>query len=606
MLKRILLPTIFFLLAYGFWISPNFKEISAGVSIFLFGMLFLEEGFKAFTGGVLEKLLQRTTDRLWKSLGFGVITTTIMQSSSLVSVITISFMSAGLISLAAGIGIIFGANIGTTTGAWLVAGFGLKVKISAYAMPMLVFGVILVFQRSKKLRGVGQVLAGLGFLFLGIHHMKEGFEAFRETINLAEFAMQGFAGLLVYCAIGVAATVVMQSSHATLVLIITALSVNQITYENALALAIGANIGTTITAIIGAMSANYQGKRLAGAHLLFNVFTGLVAILFIAQFKDAVEWISNHVGISADDYALKLAVFHTIFNAVGVALMSPLVGRLVTLLERVIKQPATERVEAQFLNEAVYEFPETYVESVRNEAMHLYDNASEMIAHGLSVHRHHMVEDDEEALEERLRASREVIEFDLDAIYLAKVKTLHAAIIEFTSKAQQHEMPRDVVEQVYEVRRACALIVQCVKDVKHLRKNMMRYIVSSNDDIRNEYNEIRIQIMLLLKKINELRDGVGELGDVLSLDDYKAYMEEGNAIVTGALDQMIRDGRVSAQMGSSLMNDLGYARDVVWNLAEMGEVLFGSKNASDRAAEALLALDDDDMADMEGAHSAPK
>ena len=124
-LGKVLLPSIFIILAYGFWVSPDFKEISAGIAIFLFGMLSLEEGFRAFTGGILEKILKRTTNRLWKSLSFGVLTTTIMQSSSLVSVIAISFLGAGLIGLAQGIGIVFGANLGTTTGAWLVAGFGL-------------------------------------------------------------------------------------------------------------------------------------------------------------------------------------------------------------------------------------------------------------------------------------------------------------------------------------------------------------------------------------------------------------------------------------------------------------------------------------------------
>ncbi|MCW8883970.1 MAG: Na/Pi symporter, partial [Motiliproteus sp.] len=124
MFKKVLLPSIFLILAYGFWISPDFKEIAAGVAIFLFGMLSLEEGFRAFTGGVLEKLLRRSTDRLWKSLSFGVVSTTLMQSSSLVSVLTISFLSAGILGLGEGVGIIFGANLGTTTGAWLVAGFG--------------------------------------------------------------------------------------------------------------------------------------------------------------------------------------------------------------------------------------------------------------------------------------------------------------------------------------------------------------------------------------------------------------------------------------------------------------------------------------------------
>ena len=155
MLKKILLPVIFVILAWGFWLSPEFKEIAAGVAIFLFGMMSLEEGFKAFTGGVLEKLLNASTNKLWKSLGFGMIVTTFMQSSSLVSVITISFLSAGLIGLAPSLGIIFGSNIGTTTGAWLVAGVGLKVDIAAYALPMIVFGVILLFQRNQSLKGLG-------------------------------------------------------------------------------------------------------------------------------------------------------------------------------------------------------------------------------------------------------------------------------------------------------------------------------------------------------------------------------------------------------------------------------------------------------------------
>ncbi|MCB1753837.1 MAG: Na/Pi cotransporter family protein, partial [Gammaproteobacteria bacterium] len=185
--------------------------------------------------------------------------------------ITISFLSAGLLGLAAGIGIIFFFFLGTTTGAWLIAGFGLKVKISAYAMPMLVFGIILIFQKSRSLKGVGYILAGLGFLFLGIHHMKEGFDAFKDTIDLTKFAVAGYPGVFLFAFLGIVATVIMQSSHATLVIIITALAAQQITYENALALAIGANIGTTITAILGALSANVQGKRLAGAHLIFNV-----------------------------------------------------------------------------------------------------------------------------------------------------------------------------------------------------------------------------------------------------------------------------------------------------------------------------------------------
>ena len=150
LLKRLTLPSILLVLALGLWNSQEFQQIAAGAAIFLFGMLSLEKGFRAFSGGLLEKALHHSTNRLWKSLSFGVVTTSLMQSSSLVSVLAISFLSAGLINLFMGLGIIFGANLGTTTGAWLIAAFGLKIKLASYAMPMLVFGVAEAIAAAKR------------------------------------------------------------------------------------------------------------------------------------------------------------------------------------------------------------------------------------------------------------------------------------------------------------------------------------------------------------------------------------------------------------------------------------------------------------------------
>ena len=169
MIKKILLPAFLVLLAIVLFINPTFKEIAAGVAILLFGMIMLEEGFNSFVAGPLQRLLQKATNKLYKSLGLGFIVTALLQSSSLISVITISFLSAGLIGLNAGIGIIFGANIGTTATAWLVSVFGLKIKVSGLAMPMLAFGIVFVLQKSKAVKGLGHVLAGLGFFFLGIY-----------------------------------------------------------------------------------------------------------------------------------------------------------------------------------------------------------------------------------------------------------------------------------------------------------------------------------------------------------------------------------------------------------------------------------------------------
>jgi len=593
-IKRIVLPAILAVLAFGFWISPNFKEIAAGVAIFLFGMIFLEDGFRAFTGGVLEKLLAKTTDKLWKAISFGIVSTTVMQSSSLVSVITISFLSSGLVGLAAGIGIIFGANLGTTTGAWLIAGFGLKVKISAYAMPMLVFGVILVFQKSRNLKGIGYVLAGLGLLFLGIHYMKEGFEAFRETIDLTQFAVGGYAGLFLFAAIGIAATVIMQSSHATLVIIITALSVGQITYENALALAIGANVGTTITAIIGAMSANHQGKRLAGAHLIFNLVTGLIAIILIWQIIWLVDWISASVGIANDNYTLKLAVFHTIFNLIGVIVMAPFVGTLVTFLERVLPAPAISIVEPQFLNDSVKDFPETLLTAVRNEIFHLYDNAFRIIAHGINVHRQTIESD--VILEDVLKSNKEIIRENVSQEYTRSIKSLHSAIIDFSGNANL-KLNADYASRLYDLRRASQRIVQAVKDVEHLQKNIDHFGTSKNKAIRNEYNNIRISVARILRLIEQLRNGDPDV-DVFDLDDNKLSAKEGRNATLRNIDKMIREGQISAKMATSLMNDLSYNKSIISDLTRAAKILLSERNADLMEGQNIIGLEDEDIVSL--------
>lgn len=590
-MRTLLLPVIFAVLAYGFWISPDFKEIAAGVAIFLFGMLALEEGFKAFTGGLLEDLLRRTTDSLWKSLSFGIVSTTLMQSSSLVSVITISFLSAGLIGLASGIGIIFGANLGTTTGAWLIAGFGLKVKISAYAMPMLVFGVVLIFQKSRGLKGMGYILAGLGFLFLGIHYMKEGFEAFRETIDLTAFAVSGYPGLFLFALLGVAATVIMQSSHATLVIIITALSAQQVTYENALALAIGANIGTTITAILGSLSANVQGKRLAMAHLVFNVASAILAIVFIYQIGDLVNLISSSVGIAEDDFTLKLAVFHTIFNAIGIVVMLPFIGQLVSFLTRRMPDKAVAAAAPKFLNKAVIELADTATEAARKETLRLYDHAFAIMSQALSLHRDDIISDRD--LEKVVGQTRRPMAIDLDEAYNSTIKGLYGEIVNFISRAQA-TMSEPQVDELYRLRSAGRDIVEAVKDTKHLHKNMVRFMAAGNPAIRNEYNRIRVQLGGTLRRLGEARQNIDD-ASVLSFDALKVEMEEQDSTRNGTLESLIRDDKITTAMATSLMNDATYAYDVAKKLIQVGEVLFVPKDLALRQAEHDIALTEEEL-----------
>ena len=596
MKKNSVLFVVLLLLGYGFWLSQDFKNIAAGVAIFLFGMLFLENGFTAFTGGTLEVLLNRSTNKLWKSLLFGIGTTSVMQSSSLVSVITISFLSAGLISLAAGVGIIFGANIGTTTGAWLMAGFGMKVNISAYAMPMLVFGLILVFQKKKALKGIGNILAGMGFLFLGIHYMKEGFEAVKETIDLASYAMPGLMGILVFTGIGVFATVVMQSSHATLMLIIAGLAVGQITYENALALAIGANIGTTITAILGAISANIAGKRLAGAHLIFNTITAVIAIVFIHQFKWAVNETAAFIGLAEDDWTMKLAVFHTLFNFVGVGVMLPFISLLVRFLEKRVVVTKERDVVSNpiYLNDAALQLPDTALQVLMKEAAHLFDNAFEIIAHGMNLHRIDILSGKD--VKEVVRQSRTVMEIDVMEQYYHSIKIIYNAIISFATKtnAQQH-MTEEQLNRVHDIRIVCRNIAEMIKKISLMRANISKYMVSPNEAIRDQYNLIRSNLAGILRRIYRIRDATDDVVIFLSIQELKEDVKNQDILANGTLDHLVREEMITSEMATSLLNDNALANEISILLIENTERMFVVEGSDLKTLEKDLLSEETDF-----------
>jgi phosphate:Na+ symporter len=376
------------------------------------------------------------------------------------------------------------------------------------------------------------------------------------------------------------------------VLILTALAAGQITYANALALAIGANVGTTITAIIGSLGSNYQGKRLAGAHVIFNVVTALIAIVFISQFIAAVNVVSDFLGIAADDFTLKLAVFHTLFNVVGVAVMTPLVGRLEALLTAVIKQPAEDLAEPKYLNEAALQFPETVLRAVTDETLHLYDNAFEIIAHGLNLHQHDILS--ERDLQAVVAESRRVMAFEFDDIYERKVKVLYGSILEFIGRAQSR-LPTPFSEKLYELRTAGMLIVQTVKEIKHLRKNLSLHMNSPNVYVRRDYDRIRVELAAILRKLDELRNAREGDAGVLDLDEFKLSIEQSELFGTSELDRLILDRRITTKMGTSLMNDLTYARDAIWHLVKIGNALYGSADARDKVVEQLLALTDEDL-----------
>lgn len=578
MIRRLIFGLFLAVLAVVLYFNPNFKTITAGVAILLFGMIMLEEGFKVFTKGPLQNLLQNATNKLYKSITVGATVTALIQSSSLVSVITISFISAGLISLSGGLGLIFGANIGTTATAWLVAGFGLKVKISALAMPMLVFGIIFSFQKTKTLKGFGNVLAGLGFFFLGIHFMKEGFDVFKEHIDLTQFAISGYLGVLIYTGIGIVITTILQSSSATLALILTALAAGQVEYENALALAIGANIGTTITAVLGSLGSNIAGKRLAMAHLIFNLITGLVALLLIFPLTNLVDYLATIFRISATDYTLKLALFHTIFNVLGVLIMIPFISKLEAFLIRFLKdREVTDISVPKYLNESVLNFPGTAIYSLFKESRFLFKNTIfEIVAHGLNIHTGDIKS--EEKIKIIIKKSTTDMGVDVEGLYYTKVKTIYGEILRYATTAESElKLTKKQQKAIAEIKIANRKMVEIIKNVRELHKNVTMARSLNNPYLIKEYDSFRRKVTKVLRVIYLFKADSEKYANRLGL--LKANAQENIRQSSKSIDKLIRKDLITAEMASSLFNDYSNVNDISKKLIEVAELLYGSKDS---------------------------
>ncbi|THD66719.1 Na/Pi cotransporter family protein [Robertkochia marina] len=580
MIRKSFFYVFLIVLAIALFVNPDLKAIAAGIAILLFGMIMLEEGFRVFAKGPLRSILKKTTDRLYKAITTGALVTALIQSSSLVSVVAISFISAGLIPLSGGIGLIFGANIGTTATSWLVAGFGLKLKISALAMPMLVFGVIFSLQKKIGLRGLGNILSGLGFFFLGIHYMKEGFEVFKQYLDLTQYAIPGFAGIAVYTFVGVIITTIFQSSSATMALILTALAAGQVEYENALSLAIGANIGTTITAAIGSISSNIDGKRLAGAHFIFNLITGLLALTFIYPLGKLVNSMAVWFGISADDYTLKLALFHTIFNVLGVLFMLPLIKRIERFLMRFVKEKEDKDIDKpKYLNKSILKFPETAVTALTQESAYLFENALfEIVTHALNIHRSAIKSDLKAS--EIVRRSTMDLNVDVRALYYSKVKTIYGEIISYASTAQASpEMDKGIRKRIADIIVANRKMVEIIKAVFEIGKNISLFLESENRYIVREYDKFRKKIIKVLRTIYKFRTHQDQDIYYAQLVALKEAAKKDKYHTNNSINTLIRNNLITPEMASSLVNDKDNLNQIIKNLISVAELLYGQKDS---------------------------
>ncbi len=344
------------------------------------------------------------------------------------------------------------------------------------------------------------------------------------------------------------------------------------------------------------MSSNIDGKRLAGAHLIFNVTTALIAIIFMQQIMYSVDFVSHTVGIAEDDYTLKLAVFHTIFNVIGVLVMIPFIDKLVTFLDSVLKESDVKTDKsydsAKYLNDSVLELPATAMAAITRETKHLYDNAFEIIAHGLNLKRSNIVSS--KNLDEVISEPYSQSAIDIDDFYNHKIKGIYGEIIDFSTKAQS-QMPPEYIEVLYNLKLANRDIVEAVKDTEHLQKNLIKYSTSTNKYIREQYNTIRKDLAELLRNINIVATTDEEDVIMLLLSKAKLHTAKYDIIANGTLDNLIRNNLITNEMATSLMNDSTYAYGISKNLIAMAEIIFTERSSEAESLSEEMAITDEDI-----------
>lgn len=407
----------------------NILSLLGSLGLFLFGMKTMSEGLEKFAGDRLRSILAAMTKNRFMGVLTGLTVTAIIQSSSATTVMVVSFVNAGLMSLVQAIGVIMGANIGTTVTAWIISFVGFKVDIAALSLPLLALAIPLVFSGKSQRKSVGEFVYGFAFLFMGLNLLQQSAQSLdvgsMVAHLLASVADGGFLTILLFVIVGTLITILVQSSSAAMAitLMLFDMKIPGFGLAQAAALAMGQNIGTTVTAFIASLTANTQAKRAALAHVFFNVFGVLIVLLMFYPFCNAVTWVVENVMHMGDNDLYKLSTFHTAFNVFNTLLLIGFVHQIERFICRLL--PLKEKEEEKslkYISGGLFSTAEISLLQARKEIVFFGERCQQ--AFGLVQEMHGIAKDDafRQIYDkvEKYEALTDNMEYDI-AHYLQKV-----------------------------------------------------------------------------------------------------------------------------------------------------------------------------------------
>jgi phosphate:Na+ symporter len=434
----------------------------AGLGLFLFGMFMLEEALRALAGRSFKKFLRKHTGHPVKAVLAGSLVTAVLQSSSMVSLLVMSLAGAGIIGLKNGIGMVLGANLGTTVTGWLVSLIGFKLNIGKAILPFLAVGGIgIIFLKSQRLSNISKVLMGFSLMFLGLNYMKEGFEVFSSQMDISFLTDKNPAWFLLF---GFVLTAAIQSSSAAMMIFLSSLSAGVITIDLAFYLAIGADLGTSVTAVIGTLQANSIRKKVGWSQFFINAITASVTILVLPLYRYFIDSVLN-----IQDPLIALVSFHSMFNLVGILLLVPSLGLFTRIIDRLISD-REEKISR-------------HITMVNPREPHAATEALYLESVGF--------------IKQTLRYSYRLFHFDIPGEIphlthtYTDLKNYENELVTFYIQVQQQALSGDEVQRINSLSAAIRNAALGAKDLKDIKHNLDELSGSPQDDLFDFYNNVR-------------------------------------------------------------------------------------------------------------------
>ncbi|WP_456470788.1 Na/Pi cotransporter family protein [Caminibacter sp.] len=496
----------------------------AGLGIFIFAMSLLEESIKNIGLKKLKDFVKKYTNTIYGGILTGIAITALIQSSSATTVIVLALVGAGIMPLKNAIGIIFGANIGTTVTTWIVALLGFKLKITLLSNPLLIIGALgYLLAENKKYKNLFLFMVAFGLVFIGLEFMKESMKEIANTIDLSKYQNYNF---LFYVGLGIVITAIIQSSSATTAIVLTALAEGVIEYKIALLIIIGANIGTTITAWLGSIGKDYNKKRVALIHTVFNITTALLVLAILNPLSKLTLFISKN------DYIIAVSIFHTVFNVLGVLIMLPFVNMLEKFSKLIFKEKPV--IVTKYITHIDTSLPEIVNEALHKELKRFIKKSLKFYLHTFKISSKAFKNPDYLNL---------FIDYDIEKEY-SLLKKLSSEIEKTALEVNNDE----ILKILYKI----TLSNKQIKDIAH---NIDEFLFDDNEFLKTYIMQIRNKLLVFAKEFYEWFKHGGK----------KPEFKE----ITIDITLAIKENKISPYISITLLNVNYYINNAIKNLIDI-------------------------------------